>query len=60
MRELLVTVLIDTQSVEGSLSDLALFANTLATVTSNPEQNSETVTVSTLYAVDLLIQKCGN
>ena len=60
MRELLVTALIETQSVEGSLSDLTLFANTLATVTGKPEQNSENVTVSTLYAVDLLIQKCEN
>ena len=60
MRELLVTALINTQSVEGSLSDITLFTNTLATVTSNPEENSEDVEVSTLDAVDLLIQKGGN
>ena len=60
MRELLVTVLIDTQSVDGSLSDITLYTNTLATVTSKPEENSEAVEVSTFYAVDLLIQKCGN
>ena len=60
MRELLVTVLIDTQSVDGSLSDITLYTNTLATVTSKPEENSEAVEVSTFYTVDLLIQKCGN
>ena len=51
MRDLLVKTLIKTQSVDGSLSDIAQFTGTLATITKNPEENSEDVEVSTLICL---------